>query len=208
MQPALTYLSATDPHLKKLIARYPEPNITQHTNYYDELVSSIISQQLSVKAADSIRSRFIALFDGKFPTPSQILNSDIEQFRSAGLSRPKASYIYDLASRIESHEVIFDELDNLTNDEIIAKLTAVKGIGVWTAQMFLMFCMARLDVLPTGDLGIRNGIARLYGLVSLPDHDQITHIALENNWHPYETIACWYIWQSLDNAPSPSRHGQ
>ena len=146
-----------------LIHDYPPPSFEKHTNYYQELVSSIISQQLSVKAAAAIEGRFKALFDGKFPSPEQILEHDIEEYRAVGLSRPKARYIQDLALKVIEGEVAFDSLDSLSNEEIIAELTKVKGIGEWTVHMFLMFCMARLDVLPHGDLGIRNGITKLYG---------------------------------------------
>lgn len=98
--------------------------------------------------------------------------------------------------------VKFDHLDTLSNQEVIDELVQIKGVGVWTIHMFLMFCMGRLDVLPTGDLGIRNGIQKLYKLPERPGDTEITHIAQENNWHPYETIASWYTWHSLDNKPA------
>ncbi len=201
MKPALAHLAAHDPILADLIARYPSPSFKKHTNYYQELVDSIISQQLSVKAARAIETRFKELFNGSFPTPEQILTRDVEEYRSVGLSRPKARYIQDLAQKIINGEVVFSSFDDLSNDEIIVELTRVKGIGTWTVHMFLMFCMVRLDVLPTGDLGIKNGIANLYDVGHLPTEREIEIIAEKNNWHPYESVGSWYIWQSLNNQP-------
>lgn len=203
LKEAVKHLGSHDPRLFALIQRYPAPTITPHKNYYTELVQSIISQQLSVKAADAIEKRFVGLFDSDdFPTPEQILEKDIEQFRAVGLSRPKARYIQDLAFHILDGTVRFGHLDTLSNDEVIAELTKVKGIGVWTAHMFLLFCMGRLDVLPVGDLGIKNGIQRLYDLPTLPSAEDMEHVAQTNHWHPYESVASWYIWQSLDNKPA------
>lgn len=201
MDKALTHLAANDPILATLIDTYPKPDFTKHTNYYHELVDSIISQQLSVKAARTIEGRFKDLFGGKFPSPEDILTKDIEELRAVGLSRPKAGYLQDLARKIIDGTVSFDTIDELSNDEIIAELTKVKGIGVWTVHMFLMFCMAHLDVLPTGDLGIRNGIRHLYEFDNTPEPGEVELIAQKNNWQPYESVASWYIWQSLDNAP-------
>lgn len=201
MQDALDHLTKNDAVLAKLIVQYPRPRFAKHTGYYQALVDSIISQQLSVKAAHAIEARFKDLFGGNFPSPEQILGRDIEEFRSAGLSRPKARYIQDLAQKIIDGEVVFDSLDSLSNDEIIAELTKVKGIGVWTVHMFLIFCMGRLDVLPIGDLGIRNGMTKLYGL-DKPSEHELELIAEKNSWQPYASVASWYIWQSLDNKPS------
>ncbi len=201
MQSALSHLAANDPTLARLIASYPSPTFKKHDHYYQELVDSIISQQLSIKAARAIETRFKDLFGGAFPSPEQILAKTIEEFRAVGLSRPKARYIQDLAQKIVDGEVVFTTIDDLSNDEIIAELTKVKGIGVWTAHMFLMFSLARPDVLPTGDLGIRNGIAKLYGLDHIPTEREVEIIAEKNNWSPYQSVACHYIWQSLDNVP-------
>ncbi|MNY22530.1 DNA-3-methyladenine glycosylase [compost metagenome] len=199
---AIEHLSAYDPFLATLIADTPTPPaLVAHTNYYHELISSIIGQQLSVKAAATIQKRFKALFDDAFPEPEQILKRDIEELRAVGLSYQKAGYIQDLARHILDGSVRFDTLDQLSNDNIVAELTKVKGIGEWTVHMFLMFCMGRLDVLPTGDLGIRTGIMRLYGLETLPKVDAVRQVAAQHKWHPYESVASWYIWQSLDNTP-------
>jgi DNA-3-methyladenine glycosylase II len=201
MDNALLHLKQKDPVVKDLIDHYPAPGFEKHDNYYHELVDSIISQQLSVKAARTIEERFKDLFGGSFPSPEQILQKDVEELRAVGLSRPKARYIQDLATKILDGTVSFDTIDDLSNDEIIAELTKVKGIGVWTVHMFLMFCMGRLDVLPTGDLGIRNGIKKLYDLEHVPSEREVEIIAEEHNWSPYESVASWYIWKSLDNTP-------
>ena len=201
MDKALTYLKKVDIRLAALINAYQPPKFEKHANYYHELVSSVISQQLSVKAAQTIEGRFKDLFGGEFPSPEQILEKDEEELRAVGLSRPKARYIQDLATKIMDGSVAFDNIDQLSNDEIIAELTKVKGIGVWTVHMFLMFCMGRLDVLPTGDLGIKNGVMKLYDLDHVPTEREVEIIAEDNNWSPYQSVASWYIWQSLDNTP-------
>ncbi|MEO6760765.1 MAG: DNA-3-methyladenine glycosylase [Candidatus Saccharimonadales bacterium] len=196
---AAKHLASNDPALAPVIAEFGLCNIQPHQNYYQELVDSIVSQQLSIKAAASIMQRFIDLFNGSFPSPEAILQKSAEDFRGAGLSYAKANYIRDLAERILDGRLKFDHLDQLNNDEIVKELTAVKGVGEWTADMFMMFCMGRPDVLATGDLGIKNGIRSLYKLKDVPTPEQITKIASKNSWHPYETVACWYIWRSLRN---------
>lgn len=198
---AAEQLSKADSVLRPVIVRTGPCTIRPNTDYYQELVDAIISQQLSVHAARSIEGRFRDLFGGTFPTAEQILTTDVEGLRSIGFSRAKASYVLDLAQHIADGRVRFEHLDALSNDEVIAELTAVKGIGQWTAHMFLMFCMGRTDVLPVGDLGIRNGIRKLYGFADPPTPQQIIELAARNGWHPYESIASWYVWQSLDNAP-------
>lgn len=201
LKTAADYLATHDPLLASIIATAPPPNLAPHTNYYQALVSSIIGQQLSVKAAAAIRKKFIALFNDEFPSPEQIIDADFDAMRDAGLSRQKIAYIRDLAEHILAGSVSFGTIDTLTNEQIAAELLPVKGIGEWTVHMFLLFCMGRRDVLPTGDLGVRTGIQKLYGLSSLPTADEVKAIASKNNWHPYESVASWYIWHSLDNAP-------
>ncbi len=200
-QQAANHLAAHDPQLAGVIAKVGLCKILPHTNYYQDIVESIIGQQLSVKAAATITKRFRELFGAQFPTPQQILDKDIDSLRSVGLSRSKALYIQDLAQHVMDGRLSFDGLDDLSNQEIITKLTAVKGIGEWTAHMFLMFCMGRTDILAWGDLGIRNSIKKLYNLTDNPSPADIKNIATTYNWHPYESIACWYLWQALDNEP-------
>lgn len=202
---AVTHLTSHDTKLGKVIAQVGPCTVRPHKNYYRELVESIIGQQLSVKAAAAIEARFVALFDGHFPSPEQILSVSVEDLRALGFSRAKATYVQDLATKVIAGEVQFDHLDALSNDEVVSELTAVKGIGEWTAHMFLVFCMGRPDILPIGDLGIRNGVQKLYDLPAVPTPAEVTEIAKANNWHPYESIASWYIWKSLDNAPVQNR---
>lgn len=203
LQKAADHLSKADPILAPIIALAGPAKLVPNKHYYHELVSSIISQQLSVKAAATILKRFLALFPGDdFPSPGQILEQDIETFRGVGLSRQKATYIQDLAVKVIEGTVRFDHLDGLDNESVIKELTSVKGVGVWTVHMFLMFCMGRMDVLPTGDLGIKNGMYSLYGLGQKPTPEEMEAIAKENGWHPYESAASWYVWHSLDNKPA------
>lgn len=202
LREASQYLAKVDAALAPVIAAAGIPTITPNKNYYQALVESIISQQLSVKAAATILKRFLGLFaDDNFPTPGHILEKDIETLRSVGLSRQKGAYIQDLAVKVLEGTVQFNHLDTLSNEDVIAELTLVKGVGVWTAHMFLMFCMGRMDVLPTGDLGIKNGMYGLYGLQEKPTPEDMEMIATLHKWHPYETVASWYIWHSLDNKP-------
>jgi DNA-3-methyladenine glycosylase II len=198
---AAEHLIKADPLLAPVIRRAGTAKIIPHKDYYWELVDSIISQQLSVKAAASIEKRFQALFGSETPEPKAILEKSVEELRSVGLSRPKANYIKDLAQHIIDGKLKFDLFESQTNEEIIAQLIDVKGIGEWTAHMFLIFCMGRLDILPVGDLGIRNGIRALYGFDDIPTPQQIVELAENNNWKPYESVASWYVWQSLNNSP-------
>lgn len=199
---AAAHLTKYDPHLAPIITSAGLCAIQPHREYYRALANSIIGQQLSVKAAATIKQRFVNLFGGTFPTPEAILTTPTDKLRSAGLSNQKANYIRDLAQHIVDGKVRFNRLDKQTNDEIIAGLTDVKGVGEWTVHMFLMFCMGRPDVLAYGDLGVRTGIKKLYGLSDLPSPAEVQAIATTYHWHPYATIACWYVWHSLDNAPA------
>jgi DNA-3-methyladenine glycosylase II len=198
---AIEHLQIHDPILRPVIGAVGPCPIRPHTDYYRELVDSIISQQLSVKAAAAIEARFAALFGGAFPTPEQIITKSEDDLRAIGFSYAKARYVRDLATRILDGTVTFNKLNMLSNEEIIDELTQVKGIGVWTVHMFLMFCMGRSDVLPAQDLGIKNGVRALYGLDHLPVPADIESIARQYKWHPYESIASWYVWQSLKNTP-------
>lgn len=201
LEVGIKHIKANDMRLAELVRVYPQPTFRPHSNYYRELVESIISQQLSVKAAATINKRFVDSF-GHFPETKEILTRDDEQLRTVGLSGQKTRYIKDLATKVVDGSIKFDHLDQLSNDEIVAELTAVKGVGEWTVHMFLMFCMGRFDVLPIGDLGIKNAVQRLYSLNSTPAPDDIRDIAAYNGWKPYESIASWYLWKSLENTPN------
>ncbi|MGZ8648642.1 MAG: DNA-3-methyladenine glycosylase family protein [Solirubrobacteraceae bacterium] len=166
---------------------------------YAALVRSITGQQLSVKAAASIWGRLLERF-GHTPTPEQILADDPEELRLAcGFSRAKVSYLRSLAEHVLAGEIELDRLDDLPDGEVIRELIAVKGIGEWTAHMFLMFTLHRPDVLPTGDLGVRNAAMRAYGLDAPPPPADLEVLA--ESWRPHRTRACLYLWRSLDNEP-------
>ncbi len=168
---------------------------------YGALVRTIVGQQLSTKAARTIYNRVTALFGDRPPTPEEILAADEEALRAAGLSRPKISYLRDLASRVIDGELDLGALHDLPDEEVVRRITGVKGLGRWSADMFLIFHLARPDVLPVGDLGIRRAVERAYGLPDLPDADTLHAIAAP--WSPERTLACLYLWESLDNVPDP-----
>jgi DNA-3-methyladenine glycosylase II len=167
---------------------------------YGSLVRSIVGQQLSTKAARSIYARLAALFGGRAPTPAELLAVEEETLRAAGLSRPKVGYLRDLARRVEAGELDLETLHEFPDEEVAARLTAVKGLGQWSADMFLMFHLGRPDVLPVGDLGIRRAVERAYGLPAPPDPSALR--ALAEPWRPDRTLACLYLWESLDNNPA------
>ena len=178
-------------------AREGRPDRDDH---YGALVRAIVGQQLSTLAARAIYGRLTARFGGRPPTPSEILAEDPEELRAAaGLSHAKVGYLRSLAEHVVSGELELERLDQLGDEEVIAELVAVKGLGLWTAQMFLMFHLERPDVLPTGDLGIRRAIERAYQLPELPQADAIERIA--EPWRPYRTLACLYLWRSLAATP-------
>ena len=201
LQLAADHIAQHDPTLAAVITNTSLCTIVPHTDYYRSLVDSIIGQQLSIKAAAAIKNRFRELFNGTFPEPYQILEKTHEELRSVGLSHAKANYIRDLAEHVLDGRIKFDKIDSQSNAEIIAELTDVRGIGEWTVHMFLMFCVGRLDILPTGDLGVRNAIRDLYGLDTSPTPKEVTELAIVNKWHPYESVASWYLWESYDAEP-------
>jgi len=169
-------------------------------DHYGALVRAIVGQQLSVLAARAIYGRLIERFSGRPPTPAEILADDPEELRAAaGLSRAKVRYLRSLAEHVISGELELERLDQLSDEQAIAELTAVKGIGEWSAHMFLMFQLDRPDVLPVGDLGIRRAIERAYQLPELPQPAEMERIA--EPWRPYRTLASRYLWRSLQNEP-------
>ena len=169
---------------------------------YGSLVRTIVGQQLSTKAARSIYGRLTALFGGRPPTPGELLSRDEDLLRACGLSGPKVRYLRDLAQRVVSGELALASLHDLPDDEVIREITAVKGLGRWSADMFLMFHLGREDVLPVGDLGVRRAAERAYCLPELPDAETLQNLA--RPWSPHRTLASFYLWESLepDNAPA------
>jgi DNA-3-methyladenine glycosylase II len=184
-----------DRKLAKIIDRVGKFNISLTKNPYESLVEAIITQQLSGKAADSISTRFRGIY-GRFPKPADVLSTSDAKLRKAGLSYMKVSYIKDLSKKVESKEIRLSYMKNLTDEQVVVQLTQVKGIGRWTAEMFLIFSLGRLDVLPVGDLGLRKGIKMLYSLDELPEKEQIEQIA--EKWRPYRSVATWYLWRGLN----------
>ena len=176
----------------------------QRKDHLTALTGAIVSQQLSTKAAATIFDRFAALFPGSEIPPAAAIGAvSDEALRAAGFSGQKISYLRDLCARILDGRLVLDELDVLDDELVIERLTAVKGFGRWTAEMFLMFRLHRPDVLPVGDLGIVNAIQRLYKLRSRPDPKRI--LRLGEAWRPYRSVACWYLWQTLKNEPLTTR---
>jgi DNA-3-methyladenine glycosylase II len=186
-----------DRFIGPLIKKYGTCTLTPRTDYFLVLCESIISQQISVKAAEAILRRFIDLFDGDI-TPGRAAELSPEILKGAGVSTQKAKYLLDLAEKFAG-EIDFLQFNDMDNEQIIAELIKVKGIGRWTAMMFLIFALNRQDILPVEDLGIRRAIQIQYSLPELATPEQIRLIA--KYWQPYETIACWYLWRSLENAP-------
>lgn len=204
-QLAVAHLRKSDPVLGGLIdALGPLPDSREgrpdHDDHYGALVRSIVNQQLSVKAGQAIYGRLLARFGGRPPTPQEVLADEPEELRAAaGLSRAKVGFLRSLADHVLDGSLELQRLDELSDEQAIAELVAVKGLGVWTAHMFLMFHLERPDVLAVGDLGVRRAIERAYGLSELPDAATIEKIA--EPWKPYRTLACRYLWRSLDNEP-------
>jgi DNA-3-methyladenine glycosylase II len=163
------------------------------------LVSAVVGQQLSAKAAATIRARLMEPYGDRMPTPAELLEADEKDLRAAGLSGRKVEYVRDLARHVAEGELDLDALATMSDEEAILKITAVRGFGRWSAEMFLIFQLGRPDVLPVGDLGIRRAVERAYGLDALPDPDELEQIA--EPWRPQRTLACLYLWESLRNAP-------
>ena len=201
---ALAHLRAADDVMAALVDEHGELDLEARrrgrpADAYGALLRSIVGQQLSTKAARSIYGRLVDQFGGHAPTPEELLAADPELIRSAGLSRPKVAYLRSLAEHVRSGELELDRLRELSDEQISEELTAVKGLGQWTADMFLIFHLGRPDVLPVGDLGIRRAVERLYGLERLPSAPELE--ALGERWRPYRSAASLYLWRSLDNEP-------
>lgn len=173
--------------------RYDE---AQHRASFAALARSIVFQQLSGKAAGTIYKRFVEVLGRRQPNPRAILDADPETLRGAGLSRQKTAYLIDLATKVDNGDLSLRRLRFLDDEAVIDQLVQVKGVGRWTAQMFLMFHLGRLDVLPTGDLGIRSGFQTAYGLEELPDAKIME--AIGEPWRPFRSVGSWYLWRSLD----------
>jgi DNA-3-methyladenine glycosylase II len=202
---AIAALRAADPILKAIIDEVGvdglgDPRAGRPDDHYGALVRSIVGQQLSTKAARSIYGRLTDRFGGRTPTPQEVLDDDPDELKAAaGLSRAKVQYLRSLAEHVIDGSLELERLDELPDEQVIAELVAVKGLGTWSAHMFLMFHLGRPDVLPTGDLGIRRAVMNSYRLRKLPDPKRLEKIA--KPWVPHRTLACRYLWRSLDVTP-------
>ncbi|CAN5912694.1 DNA-3-methyladenine glycosylase [soil metagenome] len=195
--PALAHLRTADPRLAKVIEHHGPPTIKPRKDPVQALARAIVGQQLSGAAAETIWGRFVALYPkGKFPAPSAILATEDTALRAVGLSGAKAASIKDLARHVIEAKVVPARLGKLTDEEVSAMLLPVRGIGPWSIDMFLMFFLARPDVLPVGDLGIKKGMQRHFGLRKLPEADRMIKLAAP--WRPFRTIASWYMWRLLE----------
>jgi DNA-3-methyladenine glycosylase II len=190
-----------DPILAPIIRRFHDRRLIDApaVDPFSALVRTIVGQQLSTKAAATIHRRLLELLPDGIATPEALDALTDAQLRQVGMSRQKSSYVRDLSAKAASGELHLDRLAEMTDDQVIEALTKVKGLGRWSAEMFLMFRLRRPDVLPVDDLGIVNAIHRLYKLRKRPDAKRIRRLG--EAWRPYRTVACWYLWRSLENTP-------
>jgi 3-methyladenine DNA glycosylase/8-oxoguanine DNA glycosylase len=204
---AAAHLKKMDPVLGKVIDQvgtykgWPNGKGT----HFDAVCRSIVFQQLSGKAAGTIHGRFEGLYGGRSPRPEELATTSDDQLRAVGLSRQKSAYLKDLGARVAAGTLPIETLHELTDAEIIAALTQVKGIGRWTAQMFMMFRLGRPDVLPDLDLGVQKAIQKAYRLRKLPSPERVLKIGAK--WAPYRTVASWYLWRSIDTPTPVPRSG-
>ncbi len=195
---AIIFLKKSDPTLGELFGKCKPSIISPSQNYFESLADAIMSQQLSGKAASTIIKRFKALFPKvSFPSPKQVLAKTDMELRSVGVSGAKTSYLKNLAQAFENKTLDFKNIDNKTDEEIITMLVAIKGMGRWTAEMFLIFTLGRPDVFSFGDLGLRNGVKKVYGLRKDPSPAKLKQLSAR--WQPYRSTASLYLWASLDN---------
>jgi DNA-3-methyladenine glycosylase II len=195
---ARRHLIRHDPKLGALVKRFGPCGLgtTRKIDRFAMTVRSIVSQQLSVKAASTIHDRMLAALETERATPEAILAIDQDRLRACGLSWAKVASVRDLATRISGGSLALDSLDAMDDTQVIETLTQVRGIGQWSAEMFLIFRLGRPDILPVGDVGVQRAMRSLYGLRKHPSPARMT--ALARPWRPYRSIACWYLWRSLD----------
>ena len=194
---AMRHLQQTEPRLRPLIKRHGPPHLQRTRNSFQSLIRSIVYQQLSGQAAATIYRRFMELFPTRrFPSPEAVHAMSLAQLRSAGLSEQKATYLHTLAQKYLKGDIQPRRFNHMSGAEITAALTQVKGIGPWTADMFLLFALNRPDVLPVGDLGVRKGMQRLYQLSALPDAETMHQLAAP--WQPFRSVGSWYLWRLME----------
>lgn len=198
LRTAVGRLKRADPALRAVIERLGPCRFTLRSDgtHFDALVRAILSQQLSGKAAATIHERLRGLYGGRDPLPSELLATPEDTLRGCGLSRQKMSYLVDLARHVDQELLPLDRVEQMPDDEVISALTDVRGVGRWTAQIFLLFRLGRPDVVPENDLGIQKGVQITYDLPSLPSPREVVRIA--DAWAPYRSVASWYMWRLLD----------
>ena len=194
---AMNYISKRDRRLAAVMRKYGPIRMHLIKNRYEAILQSFINQQISGSAADSIISKFKKMYGGNFPTPAEFLKARESDLKLAGISTQKYSYIRDFCERISNHEIDLDSIDNLPDEEVIAILDDVRGIGRWTAELFLIFSLGRMNVFPADDLGIANAIQILYKNKERPKREALAKMSMK--WHPYKSVATIYLWKSLEN---------
>ena len=198
LSPAIRHLKKNDPVMRGLIEKYGQCKMRREyeTEPFCSLVDAIIYQQISYAAAGSIAKRFRGLYGengGRLPSPQELLATHPRTLRRVGLSRQKSKYMRDLAAKAASGELRLHEFQAMSDEDVVANVTQVKGIGRWTAEMFMMFCLGRMDVLPVGDLGVQYGFRIAYGLRKMPSPEKMEKIA--EPWRPFRSVGTWYLWQ-------------
>ncbi len=197
----VSHLKRNDPALAKIINRLGPYEFHLDNDHYEALVGSIIFQQLAGAAAQAILNRFKQIYDGKIPRPRQYLDTEEKHLRASGLSPQKIRYIRDLSERIENGALDLKRFSDLPSEEVVKELDEVRGIGRWTAEMFLIFVLGRTDVLPVDDLGLQKAARKIYRLRKLPTKEKFGQ--LSKNWHPYCSIATLYLWRSQEKPQDP-----
>jgi DNA-3-methyladenine glycosylase II len=197
------HLKKNDPVLARIIGRVGAVNFELDNDPYEAVVGSIIFQQLAGSAAQAILNRFKQLYGGRLPSPREYLSTDVEKLRASGLSPQKISYIKDLAERLENGTLDLKRLEKLPDEEALNELDNVRGIGRWTAEMFLIFKLGRTDVLPVDDLGLRKAAQKAYKLRKLPKRERFEQLA--EKWHPYSSISTLYLWKSMEKPEAPAK---
>ena len=196
IQRGLRHIRKSDPVMREVIRQAGPFTLELGRNRFQMLVFSILAQQISGSAARSIRKKLMAFLEPEGLTPERLARATPAELRTVGLSKQKAAYLLDLSGRVIRGELALNKMGRMPDDRVIEALVQVKGIGVWTAQMFLIFSLGRLDVFPHGDLGVRTAIKNLYGFDELPGREECHRVA--ESWRPYATIGSWYCWRSLE----------
>jgi len=196
---AYRHLRNTDPVVAMLIDAHGPYRPRPAMDHYDSLLRTVLFQQLNGRAATTIQQRWQALYGGRYPTPTELLATTDEAFRAAGISRQKVGYMRDLAEHVLAGRLDFEGIEALDDAAVADRITAVKGLGEWSAHMFLMFQLGRPDILPVGDFGVRNGMRIAYGLPGMPGPAEAR--AIGEPWAPYRSVASWYMWRATESPP-------